>query len=165
MKLKALPALAVAIVSPLIASAQDNGKQLLFQDTETHISQPELRVFVNPMVCDLSMKHGPNSPRTAFETEFTIKSLETLSEAEFSNLKKRALYQFTKKENADIIVEPLFNSYVLPDNNRLLIIEITGFPANYTNFRALGKEQADLDMVRVVYPAAFQEAVESKERK
>lgn len=159
-----LPAIA-AMVSTFGTAAQDNGSQLLFQDTETHISQPELRVFVNPMVCDLNMKYGANASRTSFQTDFIIKSLDTMTEAEFSNLKKRALFQFTQKEKADVIVEPLFNSYVSADNNKRLIIEISGFPANYTNFRALGKEKVDLDMIHIVYPAAFQETVESKDRK
>lgn len=166
MNLKPLMLTAIAaMVSTFGATAQDNGSQVLFQDTETHISQPELRVFVNPMVCDLNMKYGANASRTNFSTEFMIKSLDTLSEAEFSNLKKRALFQFTKKEGADVIVEPLFNSYISADNTKRLIIEISGFPANYTNFRALGKEKVDLDMIHIVYPAAFQETVESKDRK
>lgn len=163
MKKSALVALALGALS-LTATAQTDGSQVLFQDTETHISQPELRVFVNPMVCDLQILY-PTNPRRDFSTSFIIKSLESLTEAEFQNLRKRALYQFTDKEKADIIIEPIFNSYITSGNTKELTIEITGFPAKYTNFRPLGKEQADVEMVRVVYPASYQQAVESKERK
>lgn len=163
MKKSALFALVLGALS-LTANAQSNGGQVLFQDTETHISQPELRVFVNPMVCDLQILY-PSSPRKNFSTSFIIKSLESLTEAEFQNLRKRALYQFTTDQQADVIIEPIFNSYITSNNTKELTIEITGFPAKYTNFRPLGKEQADVEMVRVVYPASYQQSVESKERK
>jgi len=166
MKLKALAALAAAAaVSSFTANAQDKGgSQVLFQDSETHMSQPELRVFVNPQVCDLEMIY-PGKPREEYQQFFPIKSIETLSEAEFTNLKNRALYQFAQEHGADIIIEPIFNSTITERDTKRLLITVSGYPARYVNFRPLGKSEADLEMVRIVYPAAFQETVESKERK
>lgn len=157
--------LAAAMVSPLFAGAQDKGgSQVLFQDSETHMSQPELRVFVNPQVCDMEMIY-PGQPREEYQQFFPIKSIDTLTEAEFSNLKNRALYQFAQEHGADIIIEPLFNSTINEKDPKRLLISVSGYPAKYVNFRPLGNSQADLEMVRIVYPAMYQNRVESKDRK
>lgn len=163
MKLKATLLATVALtVSSFNVDAQDNkSSQVIFQDSEMHMSQPELRVFVNPQVCDLEMIH-PSSPRTEFEMQFPIKSVDTLTELEFTNMKNRALYHFAKKEGADIIIEPIFNSTVNEKSNKIMTIYVTGFPAKYVNFRPLGKSDADLEMVRTVYPAAYQTIVDKK---
>lgn len=165
MKLKAMAlVVAAALVSPLFADAQDKGGQIIFQDSETHMSQPELRVFVNPQVCDLEMIY-PGKPRTEYQQYFPIRSVDTLTEAEFTNLKNRALYHFAKEHGADIIIEPIFNSIITDKDSKRLLIMVTGYPAKYVNFRPLGKSAVDLDMVRTVYPAAYQNVVESKKEK
>lgn len=148
-----------------LASADDKKpNQVLFQDSEMHMSQPELRIFVTPQVCDMEMIY-PNQPRSEYSYSVEIRSPESLTETEFTNLKNRTLYNFAKEHGADIIIEPIFNSYVTTDNKNVLNITVTGFPARYVNFRPLGKSDVDLDMVRIVYPAGYQQTVESKQRK
>lgn len=159
-----LLAAAGAIVATLSAVADDKNQQVLFQDSEMHMSQPELRIFVTPQVCDMEMIY-PNKPRSEYSYAVEIRSIDALTEAEFTNLKNRTLYKFAKEHGADIIIEPIFNSYVTTDNKNILNITVTGFPARYVNFRPLGKSDVDLDMVRIVYPAGYQQAVESKQRK
>lgn len=164
MGIKALLLAAGATVAAFSVAADDNNAQVLFQDSEMHMSQPELRIFVTPQVCDMEMIY-PNKPRSEYSYSVEIRSLESLSEAEFTNLKNRTLYKFAKAHGADIIIEPIFNSYVTTENKNVLNITVTGFPARYVNFRPLGKSDVDLDMVRVVYPAGYQQTVESKQRK
>lgn len=129
--------------------------QPLFQDSEVHMSQPEVRVFVTPQVADLEMVY-PGKSREEYQQFFNIKSIETLTEGEFDNLKKRALYSFANEHGADLIIEPIFNSTVSEKDTKRILITVTGYPAKYVNFRPLGKSQADLDMVRIVYPAEYQ---------
>lgn len=160
-----LLAAAGATVATLSAAADDKtSSQVLFQDSEMHMSQPELRIFVTPQVCDMEMIY-PNKPCSEYSYSVEIRSLESLTEAELTNLKNRTLYQFAKKHGADVIIEPIFNSYVTTDNKNVLNITVTGFPARYVNFRPLGKSDVDLDMVRIVYPAGYQQSVESEQRK
>ncbi|MBD5325127.1 MAG: hypothetical protein HDR46_02895 [Bacteroides sp.] len=164
MNLKALLLLAAGVaVGPVAGFADDKNSQVLFQDSEMHMSQPELRIFVTPQVCDMEMIN-PDKPRAEFSSVFEIRSLESLTEAEFTNFKNRTLYMFAKEHGADIIIEPIFNSYIVAGDNKLLRINVTGFPARYVNFRPLGKSDVDLEMVRVVYPAGYQKVVESKQR-
>lgn len=154
-----------AFIGVALASADDkNPTQVLFQDSEMHMSQPELRIFVTPQVCDMEMIH-PNEPRSEYSYSVEIRSFDSMTEDDFTNLKNRALYNFAKDHGADIIIEPIFNSFVTTDNKNVLNITVTGFPARYVNFRPLGKSDVDLDMVRIVYPAGYQQTVESKQRK
>lgn len=153
-----------AMVVAFPAAADEKNSQVLFQDSEMHMSQPELRIFVTPQVCDLEMVY-PNQPRSEYSYSVEIRSIDSMTEGEFTNLKNRTLYRFAKEHRADIIIEPIFNSYVNTENKNVLNITVTGFPARYVNFRPLGKSDVDLEMVRIVYPAGYQEAVESKQRK
>lgn len=143
---------AIAMMLPAFAQQQ---AQPIFQDSEVHMSQPEVRVFVTPQVADLEMIY-PGKSREEYQQFFNIKSIDTLTEVEFDNLKKRALYSFASEHGADLIIEPIFNSIVSEKDPKRILITVTGYPAKYVNFRPLGKSQGDLDMVRVVYPAEYQ---------
>lgn len=163
--MKKFVSLVCAAVMATPAFAQADGEKVLFQETETHISQPELRVFVNPMVCDLQMLF-PNNPRREFSTELPLpRPIDQITQGEFENLQKRALYQFATSVQADVIVEPIFNSYVTAKDSKIMKFEVSGFPAKYVDFRPLGKAQIDLDMVKIVYPATYQNVVDSKQTK
>lgn len=155
MKLKKLLFVSALGLIPFVSFAQKEQNDVIFQDTEVHRSYPELRVFVTPQICDLQMIY-PNHPRQEFEIFFNLpKGIDSLTEAEFENLKRRATYEFAAEHNADVIIEPIFNSKVYDKNSRRIHMEVTGYPAKYVNFRPLGKE--DLNTVQIVYPAQFQQ--------
>lgn len=154
MKILKLFAVACACLLPALSFAQKEQGEVVFQDTEVHKSFPELRVFVTPQICDLQMVNS-KEPRQEFETFYNLaKGIDSLTEAEFENLKRRAMYEFASEQNADVIIEPIFNTKVFEKNTKRIYIAITGYPAKYVNFRPLGKE--DINTVQVVYPASFQ---------
>ena len=146
--------IALLALVPSLLWAQDQGNYVMYEETEVHISYPEMRVFVTPQICDLKMVNESN-PRQEFETSFNLtKSIDNLTGAELENFKRRAMYQFAAEEDADVIIEPIFDTKVYGNNTKQLRIFITGYPAKYVNFRPLKGE--DLETVKVVYPAEFQ---------
>ncbi|MDE6812124.1 MAG: hypothetical protein K2J15_07225 [Muribaculaceae bacterium] len=151
LSLFALPSMALC----LSAQSDETRPNMIFEESQVHMSAPELRVFVTPQICDLEMIY-PGKPREAHQQTFNIKSFDSLSEKELVNFQNRALYYFAQEHNADIIIEPIFNSRISEKNPKQLIVSVTGYPAKYVNFRPLGKDEKDMNMINVVYPAAFQ---------
>ncbi len=81
---------------------------------------------------------------------FEIKSIEQTFNFELWNYQNRALYRAVQESDADAIIEPLFNSYVYEKDSKTLVVELSGYPVRYTNFRPATK--GEVDMIGVVYP-------------
>lgn len=122
-----------------------------FEEAMTRMVEPEVKVYVRPKIADLSI----NSPERQYYGPYTYKVKNTLTEWEFENLKTRALYQATKEADADVMVATIFDSYTLESDENTLVIEISGFPAKYVNFRNFGESESDFEMAKWVYPAAY----------
>ena len=149
--------LGLAVFATVVMQAQRKTTQQreehAFEEAVTRAAEPEVKVFIHPLIADLQMieterqSYGPYT--------YKIKSPENLTIVELENFKKRALYQAVQISDADVLIEPLFDSYIDESDPHKLVINLTGFPAKYVNFRNLGSSPDDLEMVRVVYPAAY----------
>lgn len=111
---------------------------------------PEIRTFVTPQICDMQMLS--KSRETFGPYYFPIKSIEETFNFELWNYQNRALYRACQESDADAVIEPLFDSYVYEKDSKTLVIELSGYPVKYTNFRPASK--SEVDMIGVVYPTA-----------
>ena len=59
-----------------------------------------------------------------------------------------------QESDADVIVAMVPHSYISETDENVLYVEISGYPAKYVNFRPLGKNPDDFEMIRTVYPNA-----------
>ena len=116
-------------------------------DTQPHM-------FVTPIVADVSIISGASN---VFKTQGTItipaapdtkdqKQLEAYAASArnvildgIEELKAKALFEFSEKEGADLIVGPSYSVTTDKSEGRViyLTVKIKGFPAKYTNFRNL----------------------------
>ena len=147
--------LAPAMAVSMYAQKDQGQNNVIFEESQVHMTAPELRVFVTPQVADLEMIY-PGKPREEYQQFFPIKSFDSLTENDLVNFQNRALYRFAQEHNADLIIEPIFNTRISEKDPKRILVSITGYPARYVNFRPLGKNEADLNMVKIVYPAEFQ---------
>lgn len=121
----------------------------MWEESEARKVSPEIRMVVTPQICDMEILsksreiYGPYS--------FQIKSIDDTTNGELQNFKNNALYLACKEADADAVIEPIFHSYVNEKDSKILIIELSGFPVKYTNFRSATK--AEIEMMGVVYPA------------
>ena len=60
------------------------------------------------------------------------------------NIKARALYRAAKEAQADIIVAATFNARS-DEKGQHVIVELSGFPGKYVNFRTASKEDGDYE--------------------
>jgi len=116
-------------------------------DTQPHM-------FVTPLVADVSLIQGAAN---IFKTQGTItipeapdtkdtKQLEAYAGRAravimdgIEELKAKALFEFSEKEGADLIVGPTYSVTTDKSEGRViyLTVKVKGFPAKYTNFRSL----------------------------
>lgn len=122
----------------------------VWEEAQARKVVPEIRTFVTPQICDMKML---STERESFGPYyFEIKSVEQTFNYELTNFQNRALYRAIKESDADAIIEPLFNSYVYDKDTKSLVVELSGYPVKYTNFRPASK--SEVDMIGIIYPDA-----------
>lgn len=144
----ALCSLALCASGAMAQKKDSNPK--VWEESEARKIIPEVRTFVTPQICDMQML---SDSREVFGPYyFEIKSIEQTFNFELTNYQNRALYRSLQESDADAIIEPLFNSYVYEKDSKTLVVEVSGFPVKYSNFRPASSNE--VDMIGVVYPDA-----------
>ena len=87
----------------------------------------EASVNQKPTLADLDVKENKVSGTASYKS--TVKSVEAI--------KQEAVANALKSVNADILVEPKFDTEI---NNSTITITVTGYPGFYKNFRAVKTE-------------------------
>lgn len=147
-KLVLASALISMLVCPSVMAQKKDSNPKIWEEAQARKIVPEIRTFVTPQICDMTML---STSRESFGPYyFEIKSIEQTFNYELTNFQSRALYRALQESDGDAIIEPLFNSYVYEKDSKILVVELSGFPVKYTNFRPASKDQ--IDMIGVVYP-------------
>jgi len=110
---------------------------------------PEVRTFVTPQICDMQMLSTSRESYGPYYFQLDA-SIDNTTLGRVRNDELRAMYRACQEADADAIIEPLFDSYVYEKDTKVLVIELSGYPVRYTNFRPATK--AEIDMIGVVYP-------------
>lgn len=156
----------LALIATMTCSAQRKSnvsteKPKTMEQSIARMVEPEIKVFVQPKIAELQIM-GNQKRQYYGPYRYPIKSPETLTQGEVENNKACALFEAVKSEDADAMVEPLFNVYCLDGDSKTLYIEISGFPAKYVNFRNVGEGEPganDFEMIRSVYPSSGTKSV------
>lgn len=131
----------------------------VFEESQARLAEPELKVFVRPLVADLEVLN--NQERQYYGPfVFEVQSIDKLTDADLENFKATAMQRATRESEADLIIGATFNTYVESTSPNTVKIEIVGFPAKYVNFRPIGTNEQidDYEMIRVVYPPTNKQA-------
>jgi hypothetical protein len=88
-------------------------------------------IIQKPVVVDLDVK----------ETKVSGIATENSESASIETVKQEAIVDAVKKANADILVEPMFTTETIGEK---ITVTVSGFPANYKNFRSIKHEDLEL---------------------
>lgn len=154
--------LATASGGPAMAQKQKEVK--VWEESSARKIDPEIRMFVTPTICDMKMLserreiYGPYAMDVRL---FYSKSFNDMTNLQLDNMQKNAAYLAAKESDADAIIEPVYHSWVNEDNDKVVYVEVSGYPVSYVNFRPASK--SDIDMIGVVYPTTSSSIMVSTE--
>jgi hypothetical protein len=77
------------------------------------------------------------------------------------DLKNQVLAEVIKKSNADVLVEPRFETDI---KGRKMTVTVTGFPATYKNFHTIKQDEVELLKVAKVKQVETMDAIETKSK-
>ena len=110
---------------------------------------PVATAHTTPIVADLSVSPNRITHKETFGnaiTESDIKNPELSAEIRY--LKSYTLTRAAKTNNADLILVPVYEVKT-SDDMKTITVEVTGYPASYSNFRKA--TTADLDLIKQGY--------------
>jgi len=138
-----------ALAGTLMASAQKKeSNPKMWEESQARKVVPEIRTFVTPQICDMQMLSNERQEYGPYY--FPIKSVEDTFNFDLENYKSRAHYRAVQESDADAIIEPLFNCYVYENDVKTLVVELSGYPVKYVNFRPA--TDSEVNMIGVIYP-------------
>lgn len=157
MKFRTLLSLAVAAAAMIFATdaaaQKKDSNPKKWEWAQARQILPEVRTFVTPQICDMQMLS--KGRETFGPYYFNIESgIDNTFMSAIKNYQMRALYRACQEADADAVIEPVFDSYVYEKDQKVLVVELQGYPVKYVNFRPA--TQNEVNMIGTVYPAAFQ---------
>lgn len=156
MRISRVLTVAVAVLMCMAGSdamAQKKKEVKMWEESNARKIEPEIRMFVTPQICDMKMLSSSREVYGPYAMDvrlFNAKSFGEVTNGQLTNMQSNAAYLATKEAGADAIIEPVFHSWVNEDNDRVVYVELSGYPVSYYNFRPATK--TDIDMIGVVYP-------------
>lgn len=107
--------------------------KISYEEYLTRQAEPVmLNPYITPIVADLDVSQTKETVTETFENKLDIKS--KFSNKEIEAWKEVTLAKMMREFNSDVIVAPTYNVSTSKDYKDI-IVEISGFPAKYTNFR------------------------------
>ncbi len=107
-------------------------------------------VIQKPVIVDLEV------------SDFKVTGKATATGKSLEEIKKLAVYDAIKTANADVLVEPQFNTET---KSGTTTATVTGYPAIYKNFRPITLDDVDLLKVGILQKANVYEPAEEKKKK
>ncbi|MDD2961751.1 MAG: hypothetical protein PHR45_06695 [Muribaculaceae bacterium] len=106
--------------------------------------EPNHEMIVTPLIADVEIINGV----ATFERNYNVDLIYSVATRVqmIEEIKKRAIFDFSEQQNADIIIGSMISANTLQDANGytkrsddgksfILNIKIKGYPARYANFR------------------------------
>lgn len=128
--MKAKSILIIAAAAMLVGCAAPKATGYSYSEYRT--ISPSQAVFTAPLMADLVVSETRITYGERIEkniTHMTDAEVQALVDKERENVIANAV----KANNADVLVAPIIN--IQTDANKNLVIVVTGYPANYSNFR------------------------------
>ena len=123
----------------------------LFEEAQARQEEPATKAYVIPQIADLQMLSQNREIFGPYRVK--LNKPGELSEGELANLKGRALYRATIESDADLMIGVLYDSYILESDTRYIVVELSGYPAKFINFRPLPLDADMTRMINICYPA------------
>ena len=68
--------------------------------------------------------------------------------------KNRALYVACVKQDADMMIGALYDSWIDEDKSNILNVKFLAYPVKFINFRNLESTVTNYEMIKAIYPSS-----------
>lgn len=108
-----------------------------YEEHQTHSTQPGGSSIITPTTADLKV----SETKISYTSTFSHNKNE--NDINIKEVKKKTLADALFEYNADILIDPLFDITTSKDASHV-DVTVTGYPANYVNFRTTTQEDSIL---------------------
>ncbi len=154
---KQLFTLCLAVGTIISGFAADDKENKLFEEAYARDEEPATVVYIHPQIADMQMLSKDREIYGPYR--FKLSKPGVVMEGELENAKARALYRATMESDADLMIGSLYDSYIVENDERYIMVEVSGYPAKYVNFRPLPLDVNMNEMIRVSYTSKSAEAI------
>lgn len=141
--------LIIGTAIPSFAADNNNKENKLFEEAYARDEEPKTIVYIHPQIADMQMLSKSREVYGPYR--FKLAKPGAVAEGELDNAKARALYRATMESDADLMIGTLYDSYIMEKDDRFIVVEVSGYPAKYTNFRPMPLDATINDLIRVSY--------------
>ena len=131
------------------AAKPETKENKLFEEAYACDEEPATVVYIHPQIADMTMQSTAREVYGPYRFKLTKPGV--MSEGEPDNVKARALYRATMESDADLMIGTLYDTYIVENDDRFVQVEVSGYPAKYTNFRPLPLDANTNAMIRACY--------------
>ena len=131
-----------------INAQNPNQHNSIFEEAYGRNIEPQAKIFVVPQTCDLQylttkrIEYGP----------YQFKFKGDLTESMLESFKNRALYLACVKQEADMMVGALYNSWIDENQTNVLNVTFLAYPVKFVNFKNIEPSEANYEMIKSFYP-------------
>ncbi|MBQ4376734.1 MAG: hypothetical protein II793_03465 [Bacteroidales bacterium] len=140
---KSILVLAIAAVAVMFASC---GTTYNLTDNNTHLLTVASSAYTLPTVAELQVTPTKISFQMTYKNNLSLKDISEFSASpKVQYMIKLTLNKAAEKYDADLIVAPNY-SIATSEDFKNVTVSITGYPANYANFRTA--TASDMEMIK-----------------
>ena len=121
-----------------------------FEEAYARNIEPQAKIFVAPQTCDLQYLSDKRIEFGPYQFKFK----GDLTESMLESFKNRALYIACVKQDADMMIGALYDSWIDEKKTNVLNVTFLAYPVKFINFRSLESTEKNYEMIKAVYPAS-----------
>ena len=121
-----------------------------FEEAYARNIEPQAKIFVAPQTCDLQYLSDKRIEFGPYQFKFK----GDLTESMLESFKNRALYIACVKQDADMMIGALYDSWIDEKQSNVLNVTFLAYPVKFINFRNLEPTEKNYEMIKAVYPAS-----------
>jgi len=142
--MKILRLLTIAAIGTLAVSCTTTETLYRYDESTAVYTNPSLSpTLINPTIADLTITEKKVTESLTFDNNLTKADISSANSPVIEYMKNSVVSMTVKKYNADVIVAPIFDIKT-SDNYMKITVTLSGYPANYKNFRNATKEDFEL---------------------
>lgn len=139
--MKIVKALLIVLVAFFMTSCATYSTYYKYDESAARYMNPALKPgFITPIIADLDISNTKITVAETYDNTISHRDINNIEDSPtIEYLKNYTVSKAVKKHNADIITAPIFDIKT-SENYDKIEVTVSGYPANYINFKNLNPQ-------------------------